>query len=108
MGGKWRAWYADGSVFDSAGTTPDELPDDGCLYVVVYTDLETPKRAAHSGEEWYFWWPSPEGLVVGSNSDSRAENERRYPGAVFVRGKWTTLEHMRRVRDEALAAHEVP
>lgn len=100
---RWRAWYVD-AVYDSAGTDPEELPDDGCLYVVAYTGLETPTRGLHSGEDTYFWWRSPEGLVIGSNSHDREENERRYPGAVFVRGKWTTYIRMKEVRDEALAA----
>lgn len=103
----WRAWYVD-AVYDSAGTDPEELPGDECLYVVAYTGMETPRRQLHSGEDTYFWWESPEGLVIGSNSDDEETNKRRYPGAVFVRGKWTTHERMQRVQAEALAAHEAP
>lgn len=104
----WRAWYVGRRTYTSARTAPEDLPDDGLLYVVEYTGLDTPKRHLHSGHDWYFWWHGPEGLVIGGNSDSLEENERRYPGAVFVRGKWTTHEEMKRVRDAALKAHEAP
>lgn len=87
---------------------PDDLPEDGCLGVVAYLDLETPKRAKHTGEDLYGWWEGPHGLVVLSNSDSVEENERRYPGAVWVRGKWTTVERMAEIRGEMQEAAEWP
>lgn len=105
----WRAWFMEPDrTYTSAELEPGDLPGDGCLGVVAYLDLETPKTAQHTGETWYFWWQGPHGLVIGSNSDSREENERRYPGCVLVRGKWTTVERMHEVRREMQEAHECP
>lgn len=105
----WRAWFTGpDAVYRSDEVDPADLPDDGCLGVVVYLDLETPKRAVHTGYDIYFWWPSPHGLVIAGNSDPRDENERRYPGAVFVRGQWTTYEHMHAVREAMQEAQTWP
>lgn len=108
MSHPWRAWFVGDSVISSADMDPDDLPRDRLLGVVEYLPFDTPKRYQHTGENWYFWWQSPDGLVIGSNSDSLEENQRRYPGAVFVRGKWTSHQEMQRVRDEMQAAHEAP
>jgi hypothetical protein len=104
---RFRAWYDDGSVYDS-GTDPEYLPPDGLLGVVEYLPFDTPKRHILTGYDRYFWWRGPKGLVIGGNSDDRATIEARYPGAVIVRGRWTTHEHMREVQRAMQAAHEGP
>lgn len=104
----WRAWFVGGEVYVSTETAPSELPDDGCLGVIHYTGLETPKRHLHSGEDLYFWWDGPEGLVIGSNSDDPDVTRQRYPGCVIVRGKWTTPERMAAVQRQMNEAREAP
>lgn len=105
---QWRAYYADGSSYSSAEIQPRGLPDDELLGIVEYLPFDTPSRYTHTGYDWYFFWEGPEGLVIGGNSDSREDNERRYPGATLIRGKWTTHENMREVRALMQAWHDPP
>lgn len=103
----WRVFYPGGVTRNSSDTLPKELPD-GILGIVEYLPFDSPKRYFHTGYDWYFFWDGPRGLVIGGNSDRLEENKRRYPGAVFLRGRWTTHEHMREVREAMNEAKEPP
>lgn len=104
----WRAYYAGGARFSSRETKPEELPPDGLLGIVKYTGEFTtggvPYRLILSGDDHYFFWQGE----WFCNRDSPEEIERRYPGALILRGKWTTDAEMERVRAEMDRAREVP
>lgn len=86
-----------------------KLPRDGVLEVVEVMKPSRPNSAyrkfTHAGCDFYFM--TPEG-VIGSNNEDPAVTESRYPGAVVLRGKWTTPEMMERVRDEVNAIEVWP
>lgn len=48
----WKAWYADGSIYDSRSTRWTELPKTGIIGVVVY--YEKPYRNLVYGGDWYY------------------------------------------------------
>lgn len=104
----WRAYFADGARYDSRGTAPEELPTDGVLGIVKYKPERTragkPYREILSGYDHYFWW---RGEWFG-NSDPSDEIERRYPGALILRGKWVTNAEMKRVQADMARAREEP
>lgn len=104
----WRAYYTGGGRYTSRTHEPKSLPDDGLLGIVKYLNKRTQAgkhyRAILSGDTWYFFWRGE----WFSNSDSREENERRYPGCVLIRGKWTLTEEMDRVQAEMAADKEAP
>ena len=99
----WRVFYGDGAEFSSENLEWSELPDDGVAVVVVY--LEQARRLLLLGDDWYFQWVAPDGAsVIASNKDPLWENERRYPGALFKRGKWTSSGMIARLNERAVAA----
>lgn len=105
---EWEAWYTERRRYASPGWAPDELPGDGCLGIVKWLEKRHPviwDRQILSGDRHYFFW---EGEWF-SNSDSREEIERRYPGVeVIVKGKWTLTSAMKRVQAEMAEAKEPP
>lgn len=49
----WRAWYGDGSVYDSKSTRVEKLPREDLQVVMVY---ETPPyRRAVYGNDYIYW-----------------------------------------------------
>lgn len=50
----WRAWYANGSVFDSKTTKWEDLPPLGLQVVMQYLD-EPGYRSVVSGADFYFF-----------------------------------------------------
>lgn len=95
---RWRAWYVGGRVLDSRDCAWDDLPDDGVLVVVQFHDDGTRRFAA--GDDWYFMLDG----TLAHNSDTRAENERRYPGAVLKRGMWASDDEFGRAVEVAAGA----
>ncbi len=104
----YRAWYTEDRTFDSESTAWDDLPSDGCLFVMLYFDENAPSgmplRRAMSGSDWYF----REGEVYGHNCDSLEENQARYPNGSFKRGQWTDDEEMTRVNNLAHESRTAP
>ena len=55
----WRAWYADGQVYDSVGTAPDALPRTGLVCLMEYETEDyapgRPYRRLVQQGDWYWW-----------------------------------------------------
>lgn len=99
----WRVYYGDGKEFSSETTEWRELPEDGVAVVIVYQS--NGKRLLCLGDDWYFLWTAPDGEpVIGSNKEPLWENQRRYPEALFKRGKWTSTGMMHRLNQRAMEA----
>jgi hypothetical protein len=105
----WKAWYIGGRVFCSATHAWADLPDDGMLFLKLYFDERTPDGVQLgqncSGDDWYWHVPGTD-LYAHDSRQTRDEIERRYPGAILKRGKWTTPDEMQRVNAEANGQHE--
>lgn len=111
----WRAWFEPepGSdllrVFDSASTPWHELPEDGVILVLVFEReddrMGRPHRRIVAGMDWYF----SDGLeLVGGNDDPLEENEFRYPGCSFKRGRWVEGRHYLEVMRTASEDYKLP
>ena len=102
----WRAYYRGGMVCCADGTGPADLPRDNCLGVAILLDdggvsPVTPKRLM-VGSDWY-WLAIVDGGAVWCEGDraeypTQADIEKRYPGAVVIRGHWTSDEEMRKTQ----------
>jgi hypothetical protein len=92
----FRAWYVGGSVYCGG---PDEwraLPDEGVLGVRVCFSDGTARVC--SGNDWYGLLSTSDGFwTVIHNNDSLAENEKRYPSAIWKRGLGTSDAEMQSV-----------
>lgn len=98
----WRAFYTEGREYSSINTRWSDLPDDGMLAVTIYYDEwsgDTQYSSVLSGYDWYFH--NPETGLFGGNSDTRDENERRYPDACLKRGKWAPRHEAEAARKKA-------
>jgi hypothetical protein len=96
---RWRIWYTDNRLFDSdAGHTIDDLPRDGVLYVRI-DHPDTPGKHRVMGQcDWY--WHDPVKNIWASDSRQTPEEiKARYPGAILLRGKWTSDEEIARIRE---------
>ena len=104
----WRAWYTDGSKYDSATTRWNDLPDDGVVVIVLYFDNKT--RRIMDGSDWYFRAKHESGdFVYGENNDPSEENKKRYGEDISLkRGQWTTEKVMYGFQKEAMATLECP
>ena len=109
----WRAWYADGSKYDSATTEWKDLPDDGMLVNVLYFDENRPDgkplRRINNGTDWYFRAKGLKGFIYGSNNDTPEENKERYGDDILLkRGKWTDEPIMYQAERESSKALNCP
>lgn len=109
----WRAWYADGSKYDSKTTNWRDLPDDGVLIIVLYFDDKRPDgkplRRINSGVDWYFKARGLKGSIYGLNNDTSEENKKRYGEDVLLKqGKWTDESIMYQAEKEATEAVDWP
>ncbi len=108
----WRAWYADGAVFDNAKTEWDDLPADGVITIVVYFDQPAPSgaplRRILDSSDWYFRAPDGGDWIYGHNNDDPEETKRRYPGASLKRGRWTTDCRIKEIETAAMQARNQP
>jgi len=104
----WRAWYADGSKYDSASIVWEDLPGDGVLVIMLYFDNKT--RRIMDGSSCYFRARHESGeFIYGENDDSLEENRKRYGESILLkRGKWTTEKFMRDCQKEAMDTKECP
>lgn len=104
----WRAWYADGSKYDSAAIQWKDLPDDGVLVIMLYFDNKT--RRIMDGSSCYFRTRHESGeFIYGENDDSPEENRKRYGESISLKkGKWTTEKFMRDSQKEAMDTKECP
>lgn len=94
------AWYVGGSTFEGGRDEWGALPDDGVLAVKVCFNDGTARVC--SGNDWYgLLQTSSDSFTIIHNNNE--DNEKRYPNAVFKRGKWTSEEEMQAVND-ALSA----
>lgn len=105
----WRAWYADGSKYDSKTTKWKDLPDDGVLIIVLYLDGKRPDgkplRRINSGVDWYFKAKGLKGPIYGLNNDTPEENKKRYGEDISLKqGKWTDESIMYHAEKEATEA----
>lgn len=103
----WRAYYTDGRAFDSATHDWVDLPDDGLLVLVIYYDRwsgdgTVQQRMTLDGDDHYFHVPGTE--LFGCNNDPIEEIERRFPGAVVKRGKWTEATEFYYTKERARSA----
>ena len=112
----WRAWYADGGVYQSEEMDWSDLPNDGVVYVTLFYKETTPDGQATRRfmvGEWYFRWVAlDDSVVYGHTTCSKLPNGElvsesvesileRYPGAEVKRGKWVSDEMMERIHQEA-------
>lgn len=109
----WRAWYADGSKYDSETTEWRDLPDDGVLIIVLYFDDKRPDgkplRRINSGVDWYFKATGLKGSIYGLNNDTPEENKKRYGEDISLKqGKWTDEPIMYQAEKEAMEAVDWP
>jgi len=110
----WRAWYADGSKYNSKDTKWSDLPDDGVIVVMLYFDEKkpsgNPKRRIMDGSDWYFQAKHESGdFIYGENNDSPEENKKRYGEDISLKkGKWTAEKIMYASQKEAMEAKICP
>lgn len=98
----WRCWYEDDAIYTSAERTWESLPDDGIVVKIIY--YSNGGRQAQQAD-WYYEAPHEHGTVRGTCTDGkREETEKRYPGAIFKRGKWVPDEYFREVCDVAVVS----
>lgn len=104
----WRAWYTDGSKYNSKDTKWKDLPDDGVVVIVLYFDNKT--RRIMDGSDWYFRAKHESGdFIYGENNDSPEENKKRYGEDISLkRGKWTAEKIMYGLQKEAMATEDCP
>ena len=104
----WRAYYVGGLTFSSEEDEWADLPDDGLLVVVIYTERESldgdihVHRRIRAGFDWYFHVPDSD--LYAANNDEPDEIRKRYPGAILKRGKWAGEEEYRTVYETAEAS----
>lgn len=111
----WAAWVDTDTgteIYSSKDTEWADLPDDGIIYIMLYKDEgdgleENLNRYTHregmSGVDHYFMAPHHSGAsTYGSNNDTKAEIESRYPGAIVKRGKWVPSEVFESIRVAAI------
>ena len=100
----WKAWYTGGRNFCSDGMPFEDLPRDECLGFMLLMDEVTDGgvryRRHMSGSSWYWMWDGPQGEVYGEGDEG--DVEERYPGAVVIRGKWTTETEFARPQKAAM------
>jgi len=100
----WKIWYADGTIFSPQNGSWDTVPDDGVVEVVVYFDgldgQDRYTREVFSGDDWYF---SDGAQLFGSNSNSLATNQSRYPQCSFKQGMWVSADEMNHISALAIA-----
>ena len=103
-------WYEEGPPHEFVEPNLDiewlVLPEDGLqaikgLYNHVNPSNEVPYAFSLSGCDWYFM--TPDGIVGGDTNTTKEEIERRYPGAVVKRGKWTSPANIDRINAEVAA-----
>lgn len=89
----WKAYYADGNVYNSKDSKWGDIPDDGLVALLLFqSDVDRfgrPIRVIRNGSDWYF---SDGDQLFGSNSDPDYINQYRYPQCQFKRGKWVPLD----------------
>jgi len=100
----------------------EDLPDDGLLGIRWYEDkFKEPDPNGNTvriglkmtGMDYYFQAPGPNGIIMGADIDHREvdrkeEIQRRYPGAVVKRGKWTDPDTFDDAWQDIKAATELP
>ena len=89
---RWRAWYSDGSVYDSSRHRSTDLPLDGALIFMLWA--RAAGRQIMQGTEWYFVapgdvWGQAMGIDYppGDPASVIKGIQTRYPGARVMRGK---------------------
>lgn len=63
-------------------------------------------RQMLSGQISYFQWNGPDGLVMDGDPELPDKVAIRYPGASIVRGRSVTLDVIRQIEAEMVAAKE--
>lgn len=81
----WRIYYADGSVYTPRNTTLANVPTDGVVGLVVFT--RDGKKYRVYGADWYYIDTAKD--KFGMDRGSLTDLTLKYPGSVFLRGKWT-------------------
>ena len=89
---EWRAWYDDGSVYDSRSSDAFSLPGDGALLFMLWRGGRG--RQIMQGTDYYFVAPGdiwgqamPTDYPPGTPEAVAAGIEARYPGARVIRGR---------------------
>ena len=88
----WKCWYNNLeeqiTVYNSTNTTLENLPSDGFQGMKLWFSDGTSKLI--SGNDYYFFYEHPSGIIFGQTDDSEQSILSRYPDAVIKRGKYTT------------------
>lgn len=110
---RWRAWYSDGSTFDSSRHSTSDLPLDGVLHFMLWPVRGAKARRILQGTEYYFVAPGDvweqamaSDYPPGTPEAVRAGIRARYPGARVMRGKAVSDVVYQQKQAEAYASRE--
>ena len=92
----WRVYYPN-EVYSSRLVAWTDLPTDDVQVVMQY--FEDGTKAIFSGYDYYFWQPPD---IWGANNHDSSDNARRYPTAVFLRGKHMEIDAFSKIQDSAM------
>jgi hypothetical protein len=92
----WRVWY-ERDVYDSKKHGLSDLPDDGLQKMRLY--YCDGRQRDLSGADYYWIAENETGMIYAT--DSNPPDPMRYPGAIVIRGKWTSEENLYRIEQEA-------
>ncbi len=101
---RWKAWYADNSVRSSATDSTSDLPRDGVVVIMLWTDGG---QVILEGTDYYFvldevWGQAmPNDYPPGTPEAVAAGIEARYPGARVLRGQQVSDNQMVITREAA-------
>lgn len=98
-------------VYHSDEWAWSDLPADGVLDGVLLKEGDDGRRCRQTlgGSDYYWRAPHPSGeYIYGHSNDPPAEIAARYPGAVILRGKWTTDREMAEAARITLAVPWLP
>lgn len=98
----WKVWFEGGVSYCGTDSDPADLPDDGCLGVMLKITDGT--KHNWTGTDWYWYCEilGDPGWFCGYREEYPTAEDviARYPGAIVIRGKWTSFADMRRALDE--------
>lgn len=111
----WKSWYTNNpekSGFKVYSSGKDELkswkdlPEDGHQATVIYVSKDGGPitRQVLDGYIYIFRWSGPDGVTFGISNENKEKILIRYPGAIIKQGRTVTLEILRQIDDELMAA----
>jgi len=88
----WRCWYnnlqSEIVEYTSLNSTLDNLPEDGFQAMRLW--FADGNSKVISGNDYYFFYEHPTGIIYGQTNDTPETINSRYPGALIKKGRYTT------------------